>query len=80
MKRTTHSIQAGHFKAQCLHLMDEVNEKHISIVITKHGKPVAKLVPIEDEGSFDSFGSLKGTMTICGDITAPIDTKWEANK
>ena len=77
MKQTTHTLQAGKFKAQCLQLMDEVKEKHISITITKHGKPVAKLVPIE-EGEEDFFGCLKGTVTIQGDIIAPIDIKWEA--
>ncbi len=35
MKHPTQSIQAGTFKAKCLQLMDEVNEKHISIIITK---------------------------------------------
>jgi len=79
MKQTTHILQAGKFKAQCLQLMDEVKEKHISITITKHGKPVAKLVPIEEDEK-DSFGCLKGTVTILGDIVAPIDVEWEASK
>lgn len=78
MKKAAHSIQAGHFKAKCLQLMDEVNEKHISIVITKHGKAVAKLVPI-DETPVNSFGCMKGTVTISGDIVSPIDVEWEAN-
>jgi prevent-host-death family protein len=79
MKQSTHIIQAGNFKAKCLQLMDEVKEKHITITITKHGKPVAKLVPIE-ESSEDFFGCLKGTATIKGDIVAPLDVKWEAIK
>lgn len=79
MKRSTILIKAGKFKAVCLQLMDEVNEKHISITITKHGKPIAKLVPIE-EAPVDFFGSLKGVITIKGDITAPIDAEWEAQK
>jgi prevent-host-death family protein len=79
MKQTTHTLQAGQFKAQCLQLMDEVKEKHISITITKYGKPVAKLVPIE-EGKEDFFGCLKGTVTIQGDIVAPIDVEWEVAK
>lgn len=73
------SIPAGEFKAKCLQIMDEINEKHISIVITKYGKPVAKLVPI-DETPADLFGCLKGTVTIQGDIISPIDTSWEANE
>lgn len=79
MKQTTHTLQAGQFKARCLQLMDEVKEKHISITITKHGKPVAKLVPIE-ESTEDFFGCLKGTVSIRGDIVSPIDVKWEASE
>lgn len=40
-------LGAGAFKQGCLALLDEVAEKHIEIVITKRGQPVAKLVPIE---------------------------------
>lgn len=70
-------LPAGQFKAQCLQLMDLVQEKHISIVITKHGTPVAKLVPL-DETTINLFGALKGSMRIVGDIIAPIDDKWDA--
>ena len=73
------SIQAGEFKAKCLQIMDEVNEKHISIIITKHGKPVAKLVPI-DPTVKSAFGCLKNTVSIQQDITSPIDVEWEADK
>lgn len=79
MKKPAYSIQAGSFKAKCLQLMEEVNEKHISIVITKHGKPIAKLVPIE-ETPVDFFGCLKDTVAINNDIIAPIDTAWEASE
>lgn len=79
MKQATFSIQAGAFKAQCLQLMNEVNEKHISIIITKHGVPIAKLAPIDDT-PVDFFGCLKNTVAIKKDITAPINVEWEANK
>ena len=42
-------IAAGSFKTNCLALMDEVQSKHETIVITKRGKPVAKLVPVSTE-------------------------------
>ena len=73
------TIQAGEFKAKCLELMDQVKHKHISFTITKHGKPVAKLVPIE-AAPIDVFGCLKGTVTIKGDLVDPIDVTWEANE
>jgi prevent-host-death family protein len=79
MKNSSCLIQAGEFKAKCLSLMDEVQEKHISITITKHGKPVAKLVPIEDT-PVSSFGCLKESATITGDILSPISVQWEAEE
>ena len=79
MKSKSHTLPAGQFKAQCLQLMDEVNEKHICIIITKHGKAVARLVPIEEQTE-ESFGCLRGTLTIQGDIVAPLNVEWEANK
>jgi prevent-host-death family protein len=71
-------IPAGEFKAKCLRLMDVVQKTKAPIVITKHGKPVAKLVPVEDEPA-DFFGCMKGTVRIVGDIVSPIDVDWEAN-
>ena len=41
------TVPAAKFKANCLALMDKVHETGESVVITKHGKPVAKLVPAE---------------------------------
>lgn len=42
------TIAAGRFKAQCLRLLDEVAETGETIVVTKRGKPIAKLEPLED--------------------------------
>lgn len=38
---------ASKFKEQCLALLDQVGLDHVPIVITKHGRPVAKLVPVD---------------------------------
>jgi prevent-host-death family protein len=71
-------IGAGEFKAKCLALLDEVQRQRKEVVITKRGKPVAKLVPVsQNPPSF--IGSMKGTMEILGDIVSPIDVKWEAD-
>lgn len=72
------TIPAGKFKAQCLAIMDEVQAKHQAVVITKRGKPVAKLVPVENEKD-DIFGFFrsKGTVEIKGDIVAPAFTPEE---
>jgi prevent-host-death family protein len=73
-------IAAGQFKARCLKLMDEVQKKRQPIVITKHGKPVAKLVPADAEPAAGLYGSLKGRAQIVGDIVAPLDIAWNAEK
>ena len=65
-------IPAAQFKANCLRLMDEVARRRTSIVITKRGKPIAKLVPIDDK-PIDIFGRMAGTIKIVGDIISPID-------
>lgn len=76
------TIPAGEFKAQCLHLMDEVNDTGVSFLITKRGKPVARLVPaVAEEKPFRSlYGLTKGSMEILGDIVSPLPNEWEADK
>jgi prevent-host-death family protein len=65
-------VSAASFKADCLRLMDEVAQKRAPIIITKRGKPVAKLVPVDD-APIDPFGCMAGTAKICGDIISPIE-------
>ena len=71
-------IAAGEFKAKCLKLLDEVAEQRKTLVITKHGKPVAQVIPMPPE--VDLFGALRGSGTIMGDIISPLDVEWEAMK
>jgi prevent-host-death family protein len=70
------TIPAGTFKARCLAIMDEVASKRESVIITKRGKPVAKLVPVSKEKD-DIFGFMKGKITVLGDIVSPILTPEE---
>lgn len=70
-------ISAGEFKAKCLKLMDEVARTHEPVIITKRGRPVAKMVPMDNEKKTELFGYMKGTATIHGDITSPIEVAWE---
>jgi len=73
-------IPAANFKAECLRLLDEVASTRQPIIVTKRGKPVAKLVPIE-EGAIDIFGRMAGTITICGDTVGPIeDAGWTGDE
>ena len=71
------TIKASEFKAKCLKLMDEVAETGEEIIITKNGKPVAKLSALREKPK-TLFGMDKGRMKIIGDIISPIDVEWDA--
>ncbi len=71
------TIQAGKFKAQCLALLDSVAKSRIPLLITKHGKPVAKVIPA-DRQDINTKKPLKGSVTFLGDVISPIDENWEA--
>jgi len=72
-------IAAGKFKAQCLQLMDRVKENRERIIITKRGRPVAQLVPVDEEKPQDIFGALRGLVLEEGDILSPVGETWEAD-
>jgi len=72
------AIGAGEFKAKCLQLLDDIAEKRGTLIITKHGKPVARLVPVEPGQQL--FGALKGSVVEEADIFSPISAEWEAAK
>ena len=69
-------MAAGVFKANCLAVMDEVQSKRVTVVITKRGKPVAKLVPINIDKD-EIFGFLAGKGEVTGDIVSPALTPEE---
>jgi prevent-host-death family protein len=70
-------IAAGVFKIHCLSIMDEVQAKRETVVITKHGRPVAKLVPA-DKSTDDIYNFLAGKGAVAGDIVSPAisDEEW----
>ena len=68
-------ISAGELKANCLRLIDEVVATRAELVITERGKPIARLVPI-DETVAESFGALRGSVVVHQDIVAPDHDSW----
>lgn len=72
-------IAAGEFKAKCLALLDEVASHRLELVVTKRGKPVAKLVPFETEKP-RLIGRMAGSIQITGDIVTPTGEIWDAEK
>ncbi|MFY9950985.1 MAG: type II toxin-antitoxin system Phd/YefM family antitoxin [Candidatus Sulfotelmatobacter sp.] len=75
------TIAAAEFKAHCLTLMEDVRSTREPIVITKRGKPVAKLVPAEPSKR-EFIGRLKGVFRIVGDIESPAvpPEDWETSR
>ncbi|MYB43591.1 MAG: type II toxin-antitoxin system Phd/YefM family antitoxin [Acidimicrobiia bacterium] len=77
-------VGAAEFKARCLQIMDQVKETGAEVTITKHGHPVAKLVPVAAQVTRPSLlGSCKGSLIILDDddlVPSTEDewTDWEA--
>jgi len=71
------TIAAGKFKAQCLALIDDVHNRGDEVLITKRGRAMAKLVPVEDQKRDSIFGFLRGQAKIVGDIMEPTMTDEE---
>ena len=76
MATTSREVPAGEFKTKCLAFLDEVRDTREEIIVTKRGKPVAKLVPIGRPEIPDLNSWLTGPL---GDIESPIDVVWEAD-
>ena len=50
---------ASRFKAECLAILDQVDRMKISVTITKHGRPVARVVPLDSDGARPTIGSVR---------------------
>jgi prevent-host-death family protein len=73
--KSRREIPAGEFKAHCLQLLDQVEEGREELIVTKRGRPVAKVVPIDKHAR-----TVRGSVQILGDIVGPIDESWEAER
>lgn len=71
------TISAAEFKARCLTLMDDVSSTRETVMITKRGKPVAKLVPAGKERR-EFIGRLKGVIEIVGELDTDPPEVWES--
>ena len=78
-KKKTTTIPAAEFKAKCLKVMETVRTTGAEYVITKHGKPVARLVPV-NFASTPFFGRNAGLTIYEGDVISPIDVVWDAER
>lgn len=77
MDKHPQRVPAGEFKARCLQLMDEVEATGAEVVITKRGRPVARLVPVAPAPRAELYGCMAGQVTVVADIVGPIGEAWE---
>ena len=75
---TERTLAASTAKTHLLQLLDEVDSRREGVIITKRGRPVARLVPIVHDSPGSIFGCMKGTFKITGDIVGPEPDVWEA--
>ena len=68
-------MPAGAFKARCLAIMKDVQATGEPVIVTKRGKPLVKLVPVEKETT-SLLGCMLGRVKIVGDIESPIPVEW----
>jgi prevent-host-death family protein len=74
------ALPAAEFKARCLELMDRVRETGVEYVVTKHGRPVAKLVPYVAPKRRTLSGALKGTVLAYDRPFDPIDGEYDIER
>ncbi len=53
------TMMASRFKAECLAVLDQVERLRISVVVTKHGRPIARVVPLDDDDARPTLGSVR---------------------
>jgi len=73
-------INAAEFRANCFKILDQVEINHKEVIITKRGKPVARLVYFAQKQTKDPLlGSMEGLVETIGDLTDPVieDEAWE---
>ncbi len=71
------TVAISEFKAKCLALITNMDKTKKPMVITKNGKPVAKITPFKSDNNLET---LRGTVKHYGDIISPIDEDWNAEK
>ena len=70
-------VPAAEFKAQFLKLIDRVSESRQPVIVTKRGRPIVEVIPVRRP---KQKNSLRGSVTIHGDIVSPIFGDWEAER
>ena len=77
-QQSTETVTASELKARCAEVIDRVAKDLRPVTVTKRGKPVARIVPIDTEGAKSLVGYARGRLKVTGDLLEPIDVDWEA--
>ena len=74
-------VSIENFKTEYLKLIEDAQKFHSEIIITKFGKPIAKIIPMSNEQSKRSlFGYMKDSVIIHRDILEPTGESWEVDE
>ncbi|MCK5569356.1 MAG: type II toxin-antitoxin system Phd/YefM family antitoxin [Spirochaetes bacterium] len=74
-------VMISDFKAKCIAIIDDINRTRDYVIITRRGRPVAKLEPVGEEKPPRQFGKLQAKMRIKGDIVqTDFSSDWEINR
>lgn len=73
-------VSASDLKNSWHEFLERVSQARQEVVVTRYGHPIAKLSPYEGPGDGGGiFGSLAGSVTVHGDLTAPVGEAWDAD-
>lgn len=73
-------VGSAEFKARCLELIDQVRESRAQYIVTRHGEPVAQLVPIEAQVPVSPVGVMRGTVLKYDGPFDPIPAAWSIDR
>jgi prevent-host-death family protein len=79
-RSATPRVASAEFKARCLELLDRVRESGAAYVVTKHGRPVAQVVPYREPGAATGFGAMQGTVLAYDRPFDPVDGEYDVNR
>jgi prevent-host-death family protein len=73
----TRTISTSELKARVSEVLEGVQHDRIPVVVTKRGRVIARIIAADD-GEASLYGSLRGSVTVHGDLLAPVEVEWEA--
>lgn len=79
-RSTRPRVASAEFKTRCLELLDHVRESGATYVVTKHGRPVAEVVPYRESDAKTGFGAMSGTVLAYDRPFDPVDGDYDINR